>query len=32
MEYPGKHSDADAAVTSSNKSFRERFDKIEKMH
>ena len=32
MESPGRHSDADAAVTSSNRSFEERFEKIEKMH
>ena len=32
MESSGRHSDADATVTSPNKSFEERFEKIEKMH
>ena len=32
MEYPGRHSDADAAVTSPNKSFEEGFEEMQKMH
>ena len=32
MESPGRHSDADAAVTSPSKSFEERLEKLEKMH
>ena len=33
MEYPGRHSDADAAaVHSPSKSFEERLEKLEKMH
>ena len=30
MEYPGRHSDADAAVTLPNKSFEEGFEEMEK--
>ena len=30
IDSPGRHSDVDAAVTSPNKSFEERFEKIEK--
>ena len=32
MESPGRHSDADTAVTSPPKSLEEHFEKIEKMH
>ena len=32
MKSPGRHSDADAAVTQPNKSFKEHFEKIEKVH
>ena len=32
METPGRHCDVDAAVTSPNKSFKERFEKIENIH
>ena len=32
MKSLGRHSDADAAVTSSIENFKERFEKIEKIH
>ena len=32
MKSLGRHSDADAAVTSPIESFKERFEKIEKIH
>ena len=32
MESPGRHSDADDAATSLSKSFKEHFEKLEKMH